>query len=69
MTPNDNHFGIPLRFRQLLDDKKQLEMNILNTNQKAQRMSQNVEQLQWRIKDKCESNLQYVIDETDPLLR
>ena len=69
MTPNDNHFGIPLRFRQLLDDKKQLEMNILNTNKKAQRMSQNVEQLQWRIKNKCESNFQYVIDETDPLLR
>ena len=69
MSPKDNHFRIPLYFRQLLEDKKQLEMNILNTTQKAQRMSQNVEQLQWRMKNKCESNVQYAIDETDPLLR
>ena len=35
-------------------EKSQLEMNIINSEKAAQRMSQNVEELQWRIKNNFE---------------
>merc|ERR1719245_847977 len=37
--------------RQLSIEKSQLEQNLANSNKAAQRMSQNVEELQWRIKN------------------
>eukprot|EP00090_Calanus_glacialis_P044762 TRINITY_DN8021_c0_g1_i2.p1 TRINITY_DN8021_c0_g1~~TRINITY_DN8021_c0_g1_i2.p1 ORF type:complete len:298 (-),score=81.18 TRINITY_DN8021_c0_g1_i2:114-875(-) len=40
--------------RQLSMEKSQLERNITNSNKAAQRMSQNVEELQWRIKNNFE---------------
>ena len=42
-------------------------MNIANSKQAAKRMSQNVEQLQWRMKNNFESNVQYVFDQKDKI--
>ena len=54
-------------YRTLFEERKELEMNISNSTQAAKRMSQNVEQLQWRIKNNFVSNVQHVFDRKDEI--
>jgi hypothetical protein len=42
---------IPDNCRQLSVEKSKMEMTVTNSTKAAQRMSQNVEELQWRIKN------------------
>ena len=45
-----NH-GLPNNCRQLAVEKSEMEMTVTNSKKAAMRMSQNVEELQWRIKN------------------
>ena len=45
-------------FRQLSVEKVHMEMNISNTNKEVDRMKQNVESMQWRIRNKFDLPVQ-----------
>jgi hypothetical protein len=45
------YHDFPNNCRQLSDEKSEMEMTVTNSKKAALRMSQNVEELQWRIKN------------------
>ena len=56
-------------YRQLSLEKKELELSVTKSQKAAQRMSQNVEELQWRIRNNfelpvehCEEHYQHTVD-------
>ena len=55
-----------LLLRQLSIEKSELEMTVENSNKAVERMSQNVEELQWRINNHYELPANVIVESSKP---
>ena len=60
-----NH-DIPDNYRQLSVEKSEMEMTVTNSKKAALRMSQNVEELQWRINNHYELPANVIVERSKP---
>ena len=66
MSSSSSIYYSHLFLRQLSIEKGELEMTVENSNKAVERMSQNVEELQWRFKNHYELPANVIVESSRP---
>ena len=66
MSSSSSIYYSHLFLRQLSIEKSELEMTVAISNKAEERMSQNVEELQWRIKNHYELPKNVIVESSKP---